>query len=300
MIFQSSIASGTGLGAVSPEEDGRGGAGGGKRYRATGGSMEGAAETLGYQAGSSMMNYFFPSVVGMKKTSAVTEKVGESSPAAAEGPGPVQHKTRRLVSTATEPETPADETMEEERRWSSGDASEDHLEDPEWRGSGSETACLDIDDTSETSSLRAYGAVPDGMEQSNRSIFFYVLCKRAERYDPVACGMLNDRAVALDPVDVLYKVKGVREWYRGRLETNSEPLHSDTWKITFWVSDGSLVTEAFVEELLRIVKQAVFRMIRVGGAHGRSRKVSGHVLLRPVHRAVGSNGSACVRAGLHA
>jgi hypothetical protein len=104
-----------------------------------------------------MMNYFFPSVVGMKKTSAVTEKVGESSPAAAEGPGPVQHKTRRLVSTATEPETPADETMEEERRWSSGDASEDHLEDPEWRGSGSETACLDIDDTSETSSLRATG-----------------------------------------------------------------------------------------------------------------------------------------------
>jgi hypothetical protein len=44
----------------------------------------------------------------------------------------------------------------------------------------------------------------------------------------------------MDPVDVLYKVKGVREWCRGRLETNGESIHSDTLEITFWETDGSL------------------------------------------------------------
>jgi hypothetical protein len=186
--------------------------------------MEGAAETLGNQTGSSMMNFFFPSVVGIKETSPVTQKIGESSPAAGTGQGPIPRKTRRLVSTATEPETPADETMQEERWRNGSDTSQDDSEDPEWYGSGSEIACLDIDDTSETSSLRTYGVLPDDTEQSDR---------------PVECGMLYDRAVVMDPVDVLYKVKGVREWYRGRLETNSESLHSDTWEITFWEPDGS-------------------------------------------------------------
>jgi hypothetical protein len=318
---------GTGLGTVSPDEDGRGGVGGGKRYRTTGGSMEGAAETLGQLAGSSVMNFLFPTVADTKKTSAVTEKVYESSTAAIAGPGPVQRQTRRRLSTVPDPEPAEDESMEEERSESSSEVGEDDADDDtEWYGSASSKWAYGA--IPDGTGPWAYGAIPDGTAESDRSIVFYVLCKRAQRCDPVACGMLYDRAVALDPVDVLFKVKGVWEWCRGRLETNSESLHSDTWKITFLGPSGSLETnyvvrlcwrdvrmvdnetattddildalvleivvkyeihplpgvavptlsrllesvrraylkekEAFVEELLRIVKQAVFRMIREG------------------------------------
>jgi hypothetical protein len=154
----SSIPSETVLGAVSPEEHGRGGAGSagskrqqpesrkgtpmgratprganveeGKRLRATGGSMEGAAETHGQQVCSSFMSLFFPSVAGMNKTSAVTDKVGGSSTAAAEGSGPVPHKIRRRVSTVTESEPPQDVMMEEEHSESSSGADEDDANDP--------------------------------------------------------------------------------------------------------------------------------------------------------------------------
>lgn len=87
--------------------------------------------------------------------------------------------------------------------------------------------------------MPTYCGAPDGTEKSDRSVVFHVLCGCARRADTVACAILYDSAVPLDPVDVLYKVKGVESWYRDRLDTNCGSLHSDDWKISFWKADGT-------------------------------------------------------------
>ena len=85
---------------------------------------------------------------------------------------------------------------------------EDNSENPNWSCVGSPTEYSEIEDMSEVGSLSVYSEVPDGTETSDRSVVFHVLYNRALHADTTECDMLYDSVVLLDPVDVLYKIKG--------------------------------------------------------------------------------------------